>query len=217
MTEAEWSVWWLACDDPKHMVERIGTHASERRLRLFACACCYRVYSEEQNVDELSSVEVAERFADGLATAEELQLAEEDMDCGDYRYSPADYVCSRDIGAVVGTPAAASGLVEYNAARRQTEPSLVERLERVAQSHLVRDIFGNPFRPMPAIDRKWLTSTVVALAKGMYESRDFGAMPILADALQDAGCDSDDILDHCRGDGPHARGCWVVDLILGKE
>jgi hypothetical protein len=51
----------------------------------------------------------------------------------------------------------------------------------------------------------------------MYDSRDFGAMPILADALQDAGCDNEDILDHCRGPGPHVCGCWVVDLVLGKE
>ena len=79
-----------------------------------------------------------------------------------------------------------------------------------------RDIFGNPFRPA-TLHPAWLTSTVVALARQMYESRDFGAMPILADALQDAGCDNDDILNHCRGPGPHVRGCWVVDLVLGKE
>ena len=58
---------------------------------------------------------------------------------------------------------------------------------------------------------------MVALAGQMYESRDFGAMPILAGALQDAGCDSDEVLGHCRGPGPHVRGCWVVDLVLGKE
>jgi hypothetical protein len=80
-----------------------------------------------------------------------------------------------------------------------------------------RCIFGNPFRPVPTLDPAWLTSTVVSLAKGMYDSRDFTAMPILADALQDAGCDSADVLDHCRGPGPHVRGCWVVDLVLGKE
>jgi hypothetical protein len=79
-----------------------------------------------------------------------------------------------------------------------------------------RDIFGNPFRPV-TFDPVWLTSTVMAIAAGMYESRDFSPMPILADALQDAGCDSDDILTHCRGDGPHVRGCWVVDLVLNKE
>ena len=103
--------------------------------------------------------------------------------------------------------------------------------ELVAQAHLLRDIFGNPFRPA-SFSPDWRTDTAIALARQMYESRDFGAMPILADALQDAGCDSADILnhcrepgphirecwlDHCRGPGPHVRGCWVVDLVLGKE
>jgi hypothetical protein len=66
-------------------------------------------------------------------------------------------------------------------------------------------------------NEEWRTSTAIALAQQMYDSRDFSAMPILADALQDAGCDSADILDHCRGAGPHVRGCWVVDLVLGKS
>jgi hypothetical protein len=80
----------------------------------------------------------------------------------------------------------------------------------------VREQFGNPFRPV-AFSKSWRTDTAIALARQMYESRDFGAMPILADAIQEAGCDNDDILSHCRGDGPHVRGCWVVDLVLGKE
>ncbi|MFO0806182.1 MAG: hypothetical protein U0791_24025 [Gemmataceae bacterium] len=81
---------------------------------------------------------------------------------------------------------------------------------------MLRDIFGNPFRPV-AFDPSWRTSTAVAIAKGMYESRDFAPMPLLADALQDAGCEHADILDHCRGPGPHVKGCWVVDLVLGRE
>ncbi len=81
---------------------------------------------------------------------------------------------------------------------------------------LVRDIFGNPFRPV-AFSPSWRSDTAVSLARGMYEARDFAAMPILADALQDAGCDNADILDHCRdAKGGHVRGCWVVDLVLGK-
>ena len=81
---------------------------------------------------------------------------------------------------------------------------------------LLRDIFGNPFRPI-TFDPAWRTSDVMLLAQGIYEEREFSAMPILADALQDAGCDSDDILNHCRDTAtPHARGCWVVDLVLGK-
>ncbi|WP_239465732.1 hypothetical protein [Gemmata sp. SH-PL17] len=81
---------------------------------------------------------------------------------------------------------------------------------------MLRDIFGNPFRPV-AFSSAWRTPTVLALAAQVYESRDFSAVPILADALQDAGCDNADILDHCRGTGAHVRGCWVVDLVLGKE
>ncbi len=87
--------------------------------------------------------------------------------------------------------------------------------EQAAQADLIRDIFGNPFRPATA-DPRWLTISAVALAQHMYQSRDFSPMPALADALQDAGCDSEDILSHCRGPGPHVRGCWVVDLLLGK-
>jgi hypothetical protein len=85
------------------------------------------------------------------------------------------------------------------------------------ESHgvLIREIFGNPFRVID-LDT-WRTDTAIALARQMHESRDFSPMPILADALQDAGCDNDELLDHCRGPGPHARGCWVVDLVLGNE
>jgi hypothetical protein len=82
-------------------------------------------------------------------------------------------------------------------------------------SRLVRCILGNPFRPA-TLDPNWKTSTVLALARGIYDERAFDRLPILADALQDAGCDNEEMLSHCRGDGPHARGCWVVDLVLGK-
>jgi hypothetical protein len=85
----------------------------------------------------------------------------------------------------------------------------------VRQVQLFRDIFGNPFRPV-AVAPEWRTDTVLAIGRQMYEGRDFSAMPILADALQDAGCDVDDILAHCRDSCEHVRGCWVVDLILGK-
>ncbi|QJW95093.1 hypothetical protein FTUN_2619 [Frigoriglobus tundricola] len=83
---------------------------------------------------------------------------------------------------------------------------------------LLRDIFGDRGAVLtsPEWQEAWRTDTAIALARQMYESRDFGAMPILADALQDAGCDNADILTHCRGPGPHVRGCWVVDLVLGK-
>ena len=89
--------------------------------------------------------------------------------------------------------------------------------EMLAQRQLLLEVVGLPlFRPV-ALAPDWRTSTVVALARQMYEARDFSFMPILADALQDAGCEHADILAHCRDpDAPHVRGCWVVDLALGK-
>jgi hypothetical protein len=90
------------------------------------------------------------------------------------------------------------------------------RSESMYQAALLRDLFGNPYHSV-TFSPSWRTDTSVAIATQMYDARNFSAMPILADALQDAGCDSTDILDHCRGSGPHVRGCWVVDLVLGKE
>ncbi|MCE9531609.1 MAG: hypothetical protein K8T89_10875 [Planctomycetes bacterium] len=81
------------------------------------------------------------------------------------------------------------------------------------QMALLRDVFSS-HQP---IDSRWLTPTVIDLARTIYNERAFDRMPILADALMDAGCDSEEIIHHCRGAGPHVRGCWVVDLVLGKE
>jgi hypothetical protein len=92
---------------------------------------------------------------------------------------------------------------------------------------LLREVFGNPFttgrrrkrdpRRGWAFEPAWRTDTVTALAHQMYESRDFSAMPILADALQDAGCDNPDLLAHCRDQAEHVRGCWALDLILARN
>jgi hypothetical protein len=88
--------------------------------------------------------------------------------------------------------------------------------EVIAQCNLVRDLFGNPFRPV-SLDTTWQSATVMSIAAALYDERDFDRMPILADALEDVGCTNTDILNHCRQPGVHARGCWVVDAILGKD
>jgi hypothetical protein len=88
------------------------------------------------------------------------------------------------------------------------------------QIALVRCVFGNPFKSLPTIEAGWLSwndATVPKLAQVLYDDRRFEDLPILADALEEAGCRDADILNHCRGPGPHVRGCWVVDLLLGKE
>jgi hypothetical protein len=100
---------------------------------------------------------------------------------------------------------------------REEQTAHYSQMRKSKERELALELVGpNPFRPI-TFATAWRTSTVVALARQMYESRDFGAMPILADALQEAGCENAAILDHCRDGGPHVRGCWVVDLVLGKE
>jgi hypothetical protein len=99
-----------------------------------------------------------------------------------------------------------------------------QQLERLAHKERIcwefcnqfRDVAGNPFRPVVA-DPAWLTPTVVAFAESLYEARAFDRLPILADALEEAGCTSADLLLHCRQPGEHVRGCWAVDLVLGKQ
>lgn len=109
----------------------------------------------------------------------------------------------------------------HNAARIFDPPArlrltqLADQIENRIQAALLRCIFGNPFRPVVFAD-SWRTETAVALATGIYEDRAFDRLPILADALEEAGCDHSDVLTHCRGRGPHARGCWVVDGVLGN-
>jgi len=88
--------------------------------------------------------------------------------------------------------------------------------EKQTLSHSARCIFGNPFRPV-TLEPSWLTSTVLTLAEGIYAERAFDRVPVLADALQDAGCENPDVLDHCRSETVHTRGCWALDLLLGKS
>jgi hypothetical protein len=85
-----------------------------------------------------------------------------------------------------------------------------------AQADLLREILGHPFRPV-GFDSSWRTPTVLALARTTYEERAFEHLPILADALEEAGCSNKELLAHCRGPGPHVLGCWVLDLVLGQE
>jgi hypothetical protein len=93
---------------------------------------------------------------------------------------------------------------------------LARQAEQLVQVKLAEDISG-PTNASQWLEATCRTESVVALARGMYEARDFAPMPVLADALEDAGCAEPDILAHCRGAGPHVRGCWVVDLVLGKR
>ena len=100
---------------------------------------------------------------------------------------------------------------------RPNEPAWFD--ERKSQCCLLRDIFGNPFRPA-SISLSWLAwndGAIFKMAQAIYDARAFDRLSLLADALEDAGCTDADILSHCRTPGEHVRGCWVVDLLLGKS
>jgi hypothetical protein len=124
------------------------------------------------------------------------------------RYRRGSHYVMRGVDAV----AKAASYVATSEGERN--PNIAaQSAEWAEQADLARDIFGNPFRPV-AIEPSWRTSAVVTLARQMYESRDFTPMPIVSDALLDAGCDHSDVIAHCRSDRPHVRGCWLVDLLL---
>jgi hypothetical protein len=213
MTEAE----WLAATDPAPMLRTLpdkGTPGCRRRLRLFAASCCRRHDFARRGSDGLCAVEVAELLADGLATNVDRKDAVASL-------RVRKMCLSTDIAVLRGNPLTAARECAAWTSRGPVtgtglQQSVTDPHEAAVQASFLRDIFGNPFRPVSA-NPAWLTPTVVALAEGIYADRAFDRMPILTDALQDAGCDHTNILAHCRGPGPHVRGCWVVDLVLGKS
>jgi hypothetical protein len=226
MTEAE----WLACTDPRRMLDYVEvyhrvarTRNGRRKLRLFACACCRRLWHLPDNEHGKPVVEVLERFADGLVGWDDV------------------------LGAIEAEKAAMAAL-ELGWAKEWRRVRLWQAVERAARYRpqdatdkhslflyrylggngdegpgalccLIREVFGNPFRPA-SLDPVWLAwhgGLLVSMARRMYESRDFTDMPVLADAVEEAGCTDADILGHLRGPGPHVRGCWPIDLCLGKS
>lgn len=234
MTEAE----WLNTKSIFDMLLPFPAKWDQRKLWLFGCACLRRHWHLLADERTRRCVEVAERFVDDAVTGEELNAAWDAFDGASEqgnleRFFDSHEVIRNLIGFV--DPAAsvevawriAEGVGHFAAdfipspdgswpPQRTQVWKEAETQERAEQTDLLRDIVGNPFRPV-SFSPDWRTDTVVALARQMYESREFGTMPILADALQDAGCDNDDVLSHCRDANQlHVRGCWVTDLVLGK-
>jgi hypothetical protein len=236
MTEAE----WLACADPGPMLEFLRGKVNGRKLRLFAYACCLRVLDLMADIRSRLAVEISGQFADGLCRSDELGEAHDaaQFACFDISVghngaaqdaaSAAFWVSYRADGFVNadGTPLhvmdgewSIAATTSDHAAKAAAR-SVGYFAEKKYQCGFVHDIFGPlAFRPTP-IDPAWLcwnAGTVPAIAHRIYDERHFEDMPILADALEDAGCADAAILDHCRGPRPHVRGCWVLDLLLGKE
>jgi hypothetical protein len=224
MTEAE----WLACSDPKVMWEYCDRRATQRKKMLLRVAFCRHALTKPDQIEEYEfELSVGEGWADGqlggdVCARVHFRLSSDADEAGTpyatFNDPPNPRMSMQN--AIIAALAPGDRATEATLAHAQQVIEDSKAAGKTSAPHLfatfIRDIFGNPFRPV-AFAREWRTGTAVSLAKQMYESRDFGAMPILADALQDAGCDRADVLDHCRGPGAHVRGCWVVDLVLGKE
>jgi hypothetical protein len=251
MTEAD----WLACTDPKGMVEFVDEKASDRKKRLFAAACCRRIWSMMTDHRSQMAVEVAERFADGLANRSEWEAAiEAALSAREDNLEAAWELFDEVLGAnpqadLPGNHALAAAVICVTDKEHRLATGIDEAYRKATRrpgrvfkgkttwmpdteyipeegrdnSDLIRELFGNPFRPV-TLDAAWQTPTVLALATAAYDNRILPAgtleparLNVLADALEEAGCDNADILNHCRQPGEHVRGCWVLDLILGKE
>ena len=206
---------------------------SDRKFRLFAVAAIRAVWERVTDPRSRAAVEAAERYADDLNPA----ILNTVRDAASTAFNEADAAFNEEIPDTVvaaATTAAAAMVIDpiMNPEEHTHRPQwsgIAFRLGDYIESdseftelfglyhELFHDIFGNPFRPI-AFDPSWLTSDVRALAVGIYDEKAFDRMPILADALQDAGCDNAHILDHCRDVTlTHVRGCWVCDLVLDRS
>jgi hypothetical protein len=224
-TDAE----WLACNDPERMLEFLQEKASDRKMRLFGVACCRRIWHLLIDTRSKNAVLVVERDADQSRPEEVADAFHESENA----FRACEYTTDRHADAAGAARRLAEpcedmlekairvSLGAANAAGYREDSSYSATREDVEaechhQCHLLRCIFGNSFRPV-ALDRSWLTPGVVTLAQSIYENRSFDRMPMLADALENSGCDDAEILSHCRTQREHTRGCWVIDNLLGKS
>ena len=214
MTEEE----WLTTDNPERLVRHCQKDLGNRKERLIAVAMCRWIEGLVPAQESARLIELVEAFADGETSQDELEEAARIAARHEARHArnPALAEARRFAAAAVTF---AAGRVTPALWALQSAAAAVRQMKldpvAVSFAELVRDIAGNPFHHI-TLDPHWKSSTVLDLAHTIYRERVFERVPILGDALMDAGCDSDDIIQHCQRPGPHVRGCWVVDLILGK-
>ncbi len=235
MTEAE----WLKCADPQPMLEFLLGKATKRKECLFGVGCCQRVAHLFNGrtfwtlSDGKPYLPQPSRFLEMTECIAEkptfLYFGEYDQDFPDgysdeghasFAADAALYSLNAERASTYASWAASvasGGYQEHYGLAEEIVTNLPGyAMERAAQCALLRDIFGNPFRPT-TLDSSWLNPAVKALAQIIYDDRTFDQMPILANSFVKSGCADPEILNHLRGSGPHVRGCWVVDLVLGRE
>jgi hypothetical protein len=226
---------WLERAAPSELGVFLGKTASPRKGALFMshlCRCFPEVFVDPRS---LAALEAVDRYEPGEADLEAYQAAlhaaevasdearEEYNRCARQHWDASWLTASAAAAARIANEVALQGY--YHSVLSDLRHAVLGRAgagggpRKNPVAPVMRPVFlehfGDVRRPV-AVDPAWLTSTVVSLAEGIYAERAFDRLPILADALQDAGCEVADMLEHCRGPGPHVRGCWVVDLLLGK-
>jgi hypothetical protein len=224
MNEADWA----GSSDPQAMLGALTGKASDRKLRLFAVACCRRIWHLLTDGRFRGVVESAEQFADGLATREAMRTADSVWMTGQgdaWQAVVGTTFTDSDIAPGYGPDTWPVANVKH-VARKVLRLSGNRKEETDAQRAALRCLFGNPFRPpspLPQFVLTWNDGTVRRLAEAVYEERhlpegtlDGGRLAILADALLDVGCDHEELIQHLRSEGPHVRGCWGIDLILNR-
>jgi hypothetical protein len=234
MTEAE----WLSCDHPQPMLAFMRGKASDRKFRFFILNCCYHIRHLLMDKPYRHAVDLAEQFVDGLAHDSELaavrQISEHIALWGSHKGSLgplwlAGWFSDAYGGASANStdPDAAAVLalaVTMDNAQAAAEELCVPwaialGVNPVVMSSTLRDISHAPYRSvvMRSAWRRWNDGIVRKFAQTIYNDCFFDLLPILADALEEAGCTDADILNHCRQPGEHVRGCWVIDLLLNKS
>jgi hypothetical protein len=241
LTEAEWLAASGSYEWPHRLFNCLFfTGASDRKLRLSCVACCRIVEPFSGGSPFPFLIRLIEGFADGNEPEDKVNRTVESIGSWLHQHYQSllgnenDPTPTEQVERLARQAILHAGSVycdrEWHESRKKNPypcyvaddilnaTALLGRRDSTDRSiiRIVHDIFGNPFRHV-AVEPEWLTSTVVALAEGVYADRAFGRMPVLADALEDAGCSHEDILSHCRGGGPHTRGCWVVDLLTGRK
>jgi hypothetical protein len=223
MTEQE----WLTSTVPEQMFASLRAKSSERKLRLYGCACCRIIWSLLRNEHSRKAIELVERFVEGDKNRDDLAAAQSEAANVTHYFVLTEahqkaQAAERAAAGVARPTRKVTTLLEEM--KQVTSLTLTaERLGELNSSqpflrrcNLLRCIFGNPFRPT-ALDAQWLTPTVTSLAASIYERRAFEQMPVLGDALEESGCSNEEVLKHCRSGDEHVRGCWVVDKVLGRE
>jgi hypothetical protein len=202
---------WATGDDPAALLALVRPRATARKARLFACACCRRLWPLLRDGRARRAVEVAERYADGGATAAELEVARAAATAPWEEAARAAYPAE-----VMGSQSdpAYPFVQAYRAAVQAASPDGSDAVFQVCVSAAAAVYHLEDYREdFPA--EYAAVGVVAALAGAIRATWAFDGLPVLADALEEAGCGDPEILAHCRGPGPHAPGCWILDSLLG--